>query len=192
MVIIEARPSRGRPPFTYEVLHQEAVRNDPGFSGRVKSSRMIVAKILESNVDLVALEECAPIGGFNTTGLQQSAFLEMIMFQLYEAGVPMMVTPPATMRSFVSAKTGKASKKSIMDNLDSRYGFRAQHARQKERSDISDAFAHAALAVMVLLSQEGKLTSSLIESEKRVLFGDTKGKMVGVLDRRHMFHRKAD
>lgn len=188
-VIIEASAQDGPPPLKYNVLHQQAVRNDPGFAGRVKSSKMIVEKILTIGVDMVALEECVPISGVsNTTGLQQSAFLEMVMFQLYEADVPMMLVAPTSMRAFISASTGKQRKKSIMLNASERYDFQAKHPRQGERSNICDAFLHAYIASCVLYGQRGKLSSKLLPAERRILHGNNK-KIVGLFDR-DVFIRK--
>lgn len=184
--IIEARVRDGRPPLEYEILHQQAVTNEAGFVGRVKSAKMIVEKILEVGVDMVALEECAPIVG--TTGLQQSAFLEMVMFLLYEADVPMMIIPPTTMRSFIEAKTGGMRKKSIMENARDRYDFHAKHPRQGERSNITDAFVHAYIGACTLFGREGKLTSNLLPAEKRVVYGQKK--MVGLIDRSHIYIQK--
>lgn len=186
IVEASARRGKGRPPLNCAVLHQQAVTNEPGFTGRVKSAKMIADKIIEVGVDMVALEECVPIGGHNTTGLQQSAFLEMTMMLLYDADIPMMLIPPTTMRSFISASTGKQSKKSIMDNTYERYEFRAQHSRQGERSNITDAYVHAYVGACVLFGREGRLTSNLLPAEKNVVYGNAK-KMIGLLDRKHIY-----
>lgn len=189
--VIEATTQHGHPPLSYNVLNQLAVNNDPGFVGRVKSAKMIFDEIIKYKVDMVALEECVPMqGAGNTTGLQQSAFLEMVMFQLYEAGIPMMLIPPTTMRSFISAKTGKDRKKSIMSNAFERYEFHAKHPRQGDRSNITDAFVHAYIGACVLFGQQGQLTGSLLPSEKHVVYGNSK-KMIGLLER-NIFIRKSE
>lgn len=186
--IIEASTRDGHPPLEYEILHQQAVTNESGFVGRAKSAKMIVEKILEVGVDMVALEECVPIGGNNTSGLQQSGFLEMVMYLLYEADIPMMLIPPTTMRSFIQAKTGGMRKKSIMENAWERYEFRASHSRQGERSNITDAFLHAYIGACTLFGREGKLTSNLLPAEKNVVYG--KNKMIGLVDRSHIYIQK--
>lgn len=183
LCVIEATTQDGHPPLQYNVLSQQAIKNEPGFVGRVKAAKDVFEEISKYSVDMVALEECVPVGGdSNTTGLQQSAFLEIVMYLLYEADIPMMIVPPTTMRSFIQASTGKQRKKSIMKNAYDRYEFNAKHPRQGERSNITDAFVHSYIGACVLFGRDGKLTGNLLPAEKHVVYGNSK-KMIGLLDR---------
>lgn len=180
MAIIEARVREGQgyPPLDWTLIIEKAIKCEQLFYKRVQIAKGIRDEIRKSEVDLVVLEDTIKRGGRNnTTGLQQQELLTLTMYFLWEDGLPMLVVNPSTMRSFLGV--GKAGDKdALITAVHERYGFSSKQPRKGERSNVSDAFAHAYIGACSYYAREGKLTANLKKSEKNVIYGGTaKGRL---------------
>ena len=174
MAIIEARVREGRnayPPLDWHLHYEKALKVEQLFYKRVHAARDIREQIRLHEVELVVLEDTIKRGGRNnTTGLQQQELLTLVMYHLWEDGLPMLLVNPATMRSFLGVGTA-GDKDALVESVRERYGFASKQPRKGERSNVTDAFAHAYIGACSYYAREGKLTANLKKSEKNVIYG---------------------
>ncbi len=176
MAIIEARVREGQgyPPLDWSLIQEKAIKCESLFYKRIFTARDIREMIRQADVDLVVLEDTIKRGGRNnTTGLQQQELLSLTMYFLWEDGLPMLLVNPSTMRSFLGVGTA-GDKDALIAAVQDRYGFSSKQPRKGERSNVSDAFAHAYIGACSYYAREGKLTANLKKSEKNVIYGGSK------------------
>lgn len=150
------------------------------FFGRLNLADKI-AKMVEQS-DLIALEDYARrVGSTNTTAYECGEFVGQVKCKLYRNKVPIIMIPPTSMRSFVGIK--RNDPKSVVENwAEKNFGFSPKLGRQKQRSDVSDAFAHCVIASLYYFAKTLQIGSNTLDTQQqRIIFGDKK--LEGLVDR---------
>lgn len=177
LALIETSTQAGYPPVKWTLLKEVATKGGMSFQPRLEAAKVIVSTIKDFSVDLVALEDYAlRMAKNNTSGYQYAEFAGIVKYRLLELGLPILLIPPTTMRSFLEIPKG-STKAAIMDAVYERYGFTSKMTRKNERSNVCDAFAHAYIGSCSYFAREGHLTGHLKKSEKKVIYGDGKKRL---------------
>lgn len=190
MCRIEARAAaKGAwPPLEVEVLDHEPIelkRKDP--MGRLELAERVAG--LPKSSDLVAVEDYVRrVGKTNTTAYECGEFVGPTKAMLNHNGYDVLLVPTTTMRSLLKVPTGKDGKKFIMRWVAVNFGFEPPYGREKQRSDVADAFVHAYIGALYWFLREGIIgREDLSEREIRTFYGHPgppKSKVfVGVLQR---------
>lgn len=189
MCKIKARAVPGSwPPVEVEVIDHkpiELTRKD--FVGRAELAMETAP--LAAGSDLVAIEDYVRrVGKTNTTAYECGEFIGAVKYQLHLLNRNMLLVPTTTMRSLLKVPTGKDGKKFIMRWVAEHFGFEPPYGREKQRSDVADAFVHAYIGSLYWFLTHGVLGEEhLDEREHRTFYGHPgppKSKIfVGVLQR---------
>lgn len=157
------------------------------FVGRAELA-MEVAPLAEGS-DLVAVEDyIRRVGKTNTTAYECGEFVGAVKHLVHRKGLDMLLVPTTTMRSLLKVPTGKDGKKFIMRWVEENFGFKPPYGREKQRSDVADAFVHAYIAALYWFLTNGVLgAEDLNEREHRTFYGNPDPRkahfFIGVLQR---------
>lgn len=185
---IKARAVPQWPPLEIEVLdHSPIELKDKTPQGRLHLAGNTATRVHVG--DLVVLEDYAKrVGSTNTTAYECGEFVGPVKAHLWESGFDVLLIQASTMRSLLGVPKGAAGKKFILKWVEDTYGFKPPYGREKQRSDVADAFVHAYIAALWWFAKQGDIDPQILtEREKRIIFGNpdprkTKN-FVGLLDR---------
>lgn len=190
MCRIEARAAADGswPPLEVTVIdHQPIELKRKDFVGRAELAMETAP--LASGSDLVAIEDYVRrVGKTNTTAYECGEFIGAVKHLVHRQGLDMLLVPTTTMRSLLKVPTGKDGKKFIMRWVAENFGFDPPYGREKQRSDVADAFVHAYIGALYwFLTNRHLERQHLNEREQRTFYGHPgppKSKIfVGVLQR---------
>jgi len=180
------------PPIKVTILDHrpiELIRKD--CIGRFELAPQVAE--LAKGSDIVAVEDYAMrVGSTNTTAYQCGEFVGPTKAHLLNSGLNLLLVPTTTMRSMLHVPTGKDGKKFIMRWVEENFGFAPEYGREKQRSDVADAFVHAYIGAIYWFATHNMLDeSNLNEREHRIFYGNpdprkTK-RFVGLLERDNIF-----
>jgi hypothetical protein len=175
------------PNYHFSVVVEEALNHPMAdFRNRIDAANyaMFVAK--EQAVDAVAIEDYARrFGNTNTSGYEHAEIGGMVRKLFYEAGIPIYIIPPTSMRSFMEVPP-KSPKDFLEDQALKRLGFASKASTKKKRSDITDAFIHAHIGSLLHIIRNQTLVYDLTTAENRILYGDNK--IIGLKDRDGIYY----
>lgn len=171
---VEARANSGAwPPVEITVLeHQPIELKRKDFVGRAELA--VETAALAAGSDLVAIEDYVRrVGKTNTTAYECGEYVGAVKHLVHRQGLDILLVPTTTMRSMLKVPTGKDGKKFIMRWVEESFGFKPPYGREKQRSDVADAFVHAYIAAVYRFLREGVLTmGDLNEREHRTFYGN--------------------
>lgn len=177
LCVIDSATCAGYPPIEWTLQGEHAIKGGMQFPTRVTAAQQVMDIIEKAKPDLIALEDYAlRMAPNNTSGYQYAEFAGIVKYYLYEAGYPILIIPPTTMRSFLGAKNG-GGKEQLINTVYERYGFSSKQPRKGERSNVCDAFAHAYIGSCSYFARDGRLTANLKTQEKVALYGDGKKRL---------------
>jgi hypothetical protein len=197
MCQVEARAvSNTWPPIAVNVVAHKAIeltRKD--FVGRADLATETA--LLTQGSDLVAIEDYVRrVGKTNTTAYECGEYVGATKNLVHRAGLDMLLVPTTTMRSLLKVPTGKDGKKFIMRWVEENFGFKPPYGREKQRSDVADAFVHAYIGALYwFLTNRVLCREDLSEREQRTFYGNPDPRkahfFLGVLQRTDI-HIKAE
>ena len=173
---ISSPPGLEVEPLAFDAI----VPEEKTFLGRLELAKR-VSKLVEGS-DLVVLEDYARrIGRSNTTAYECGEFVGQVKERVIAQGIPLLIVPPTTMRSYVGA--ARNSGKFVMEEwAEEVYGFASGLSTMKKRSDVADAFIHCTIGALYYFAKTGKLEREVVDPrQSRIIYGD--GKMEGLIDR---------
>lgn len=161
------------PPVDVEVVaHRPIELTRKDFVGRAELA--VETATLAAGSDLVAVEDYVRrVGKTNTTAYECGEFIGAVKYLVHRDDLDMLLVPTTTMRSLLKVPTGKDGKKFIMRWVEENFGFKPPYGREKQRSDVADAFVHAYIAALYWFLTNGVLSrEDLNEREQRTFFGN--------------------
>jgi hypothetical protein len=191
--VIEARPLGEYPFIQVECLYEAAIQCRGDFVQKASLARSLANRVHfgeeEVGLHLVAIEDYARrVGGTNTTAYEHAELGGLAKTSIHYTGVPMLIVPPTSMRSFVGAAP-RSGKDVMMDKAKEIWDFTASSTRKPERSNICDAFIHAVIGTLVILAKFDILEAGQLQPhEDRIIFGA--GSIVGLIDREGIMYNE--
>lgn len=187
------------PPLDVQVIDYAPIElEDKTPLGRLDLAKEVSLRVSGSD-DLVALEDYARrVGSTNTTAYECGEFVGPAKAYLHKKGSDVLLVPPTTMRSLISVPKGKEGKSFIQKWVKETFDFVPECRREKQRSDVADAFMHAYIGALYWFAANGGLFDGihLNDREYRIIYGNedhrkTKN-FIGLLDRPHILVKGKD